>query len=78
MNPKLAKLIGDKTTNALASPPGNEHSRSTIIWSDVKTWWTLLNDTFQKWSGDKAPRLGAALSYYTVFSLWLHARRRAS
>lgn len=69
MNPKLAKIIGDKNTNVLASPLGNEHSRSTIKWSDVKTWWTLLNDTFQKWSGDKAPRLGAALSYYTVFSL---------
>ena len=33
------------------------------------TWWTLLKEAFEKWSADKAPRLGAALSYYTVFSL---------
>jgi membrane protein len=69
MNPKLAKIIGDKNTHALASPQDRAHSESKIKWSDLKTWWTLLKDTFQKWSTDKAPRLGAALSYYTVFSL---------
>ncbi|MBF0408448.1 MAG: YihY/virulence factor BrkB family protein [Candidatus Riflebacteria bacterium] len=31
--------------------------------------WSLLNQTFVKWYEDKAPRLGAALAYYTVFSL---------
>ena len=31
--------------------------------------FTLLKQTYQKWSEDKAPRLGAALAYYTVFSL---------
>jgi membrane protein len=29
----------------------------------------LLKQTFQEWLGDKAPQLGAALAYYTVFSL---------
>ncbi len=29
----------------------------------------LLKETFQAWSDDKAPKMGAALSYYTVFSL---------
>jgi membrane protein len=29
----------------------------------------LVSQTFKEWSDDKAPRLGAALSYYTVFSL---------
>ena len=29
----------------------------------------LLKRTFQEWVGDKAPQLGAALAYYTVFSL---------
>jgi len=29
----------------------------------------LLKETFSKWYGDNAPRLGAALAYYTVFSL---------
>ncbi len=29
----------------------------------------ILKDTFTQWSDDKAPQLGAALAYYTVFSL---------
>lgn len=29
----------------------------------------LLKETFSQWSEDKAPRLGAALAYYTVVSL---------
>ena len=31
--------------------------------------WQLLKRTFYKWNADHAPALGAALSYYTVFSL---------
>src|SRR5688500_3311603 len=31
--------------------------------------WALLKETFAAWSEDKVPRLGAALAYYTVFSL---------
>lgn len=30
---------------------------------------TLLKTTFNEWTEDKAPQLGAALAYYTVFSL---------
>ena len=29
----------------------------------------LLKATFRHWLEDKAPQLGAALAYYTVFSL---------
>lgn len=29
----------------------------------------LFKQTYQEWNEDKAPRLGAALSYYTVFSI---------
>ena len=35
----------------------------------IKAVWYLLSTTFTGWSEDKAPRLGAALAYYTVFSL---------
>ncbi len=39
----------------------------------MKKWasegWRLLRDTYQEWSDDKVPRLAAALSYYTIFSL---------
>jgi len=31
--------------------------------------WPVIKQTFSEWSSDKAPRLGAALSYYTVFSI---------
>jgi membrane protein len=35
----------------------------------VDTASSLLKQTFQEWLQDKAPQLGAALAYYTVFSL---------
>jgi membrane protein len=35
----------------------------------VRAVATLLRDAYYEWSDDKAPRLGAALSYYTVFSV---------
>lgn len=35
----------------------------------LKKAWALIRETFQDWSEDKAPRLAAALAYYTVFSL---------
>jgi membrane protein len=31
--------------------------------------WSLLGETFFEWYADRAPRLGAALAYYTVFAL---------
>src|SRR5690348_14144359 len=38
------------------------------LWSG-RGFWNLLTTTASKWSDDKAPRLGAALAYYTVFSI---------
>jgi len=37
--------------------------------SIVGTTWKLLKRTAEEWLNDKAPQLGAALAYYTVFSL---------
>ena len=34
-----------------------------------KNLWGLFVQTFNEWLEDKAPQLGAALAYYTVFSL---------
>lgn len=31
--------------------------------------FSMLKETVKEWSADKAPRLGAALAYYTVFSI---------
>ena len=35
----------------------------------LKTWWTLVKTSISSWLDDYAPSMGAALSYYTVFSL---------
>jgi membrane protein len=34
-----------------------------------RAWWSLLRETATDWINDHAPRLGAALAYYTVFSI---------
>ena len=31
--------------------------------------WSLFGETFSEWNTDRAPRLGAALAFYTVFAL---------
>ena len=35
----------------------------------VRRYLSLLKDTFKSWQAHKAERLGAALAYYTIFSL---------
>ena len=35
----------------------------------LKTAWRLLKDTAKAWQAHRASRLGAALAFYTVFSL---------
>ena len=40
-----------------------------ILSMNLRAVLALLKETFSEWYGDNAPRLGAALAYYTVFSL---------
>lgn len=35
----------------------------------MSAWWKLLQETVSRWSEHKDARLGAALAYYSVFSL---------
>lgn len=35
----------------------------------MKTAWLLIKETFREWQADKVPRLGAALAYYSLFSI---------
>jgi uncharacterized BrkB/YihY/UPF0761 family membrane protein len=37
----------------------------------LKATWQLIKQTLSSWSDDKGARMGAALSYYTAFSLAL-------
>jgi membrane protein len=36
---------------------------------DLDMWWTVLKEAATKWSSHKDARQGAALAYYSVFSL---------
>lgn len=36
---------------------------------NIKVLWELLKESAVEWDKDKCPRLGAAISYYTLFSL---------
>jgi len=42
------------------------NGRARFTWGAI---FPLLKQTFNEWFEDKAPQLGAALAYYTVFSL---------
>jgi membrane protein len=35
----------------------------------IKSIWDLIKDAFSSWNDDYAPSMGAALAYYTVFSI---------
>ena len=35
----------------------------------LKSWFSLLKETVSSWSDDYAPSMGAALAYYTLFSI---------
>ena len=35
----------------------------------MKTFLSLLHETFRQWNVHRVPKMGAALSFYTVFSL---------
>jgi membrane protein len=38
-------------------------------WCNARALWALVRDSGTAWSEDRAPRKGAALAYYTAFSL---------
>jgi membrane protein len=58
--PWLSKAPGtSETITNYQSPP---HSR-------IQTIFGLFKESFRRWSDDSAPRMAAALSYYTAFSM---------
>lgn len=53
-----------------ASTPRHAESRDhRSPWTNPAALWGLLKTAGSEWMSDKAPRLGAALAYYTVFSV---------
>src|SRR4051812_31703136 len=61
-NPKQPKPPGASKT---AKPKEAKRGFSLA----PKNLWALLKDSAAAWSDDKASRLAAALSYYTIFSI---------
>ena len=53
----------------LAHPLSSGIDRSPPPRLTPRVVWSLLAETVFEWSEDRAPRLGAALAFYTVFAL---------
>src|SRR5690349_14152277 len=51
--------------NSERSPSSSQQKEAL----STRSWWSLVKQTFRDWTDDKAPRLGAALAYYSIFSL---------
>jgi membrane protein len=61
--------VGSNADNA--DHPARPPAKPEPIWSlaKPKVWWSLIRDTASAWMAHKAAKLGAALAYYSVFSL---------
>jgi membrane protein len=53
----------------LAIPMTTSPASPTLRHPDWRAWLNLIRDAVQAWIGDFAPSMGAALSYYTIFSI---------
>ncbi len=49
--------------------PGSSSNHGDGRFPGPAQWWQLVKDAFSAWQEDYAPSMGAALSYYTVFSM---------
>jgi membrane protein len=47
----------------------NHSAGRTGLLGGLREAWIMLRETFSAWAGDYAPSMGAALAYYTVFSI---------
>jgi hypothetical protein len=56
-------------TRALHDDSGIDEKPIPPIRRGLPKAWQLIKSTYTKWHEDHAPALGAALSYYTLFSL---------
>ena len=53
----------EKYSDQRADPPGDQRA------DPPATWWGLVKQVANSWSDDYVPSMGAALAYYTLFSL---------
>jgi len=53
----------------LPPPPSSSTGSPTGFPLRPGAWWTLIKDAFAGWWDDRALSMGAAIAYYTIFSL---------
>src|SRR4029078_10243808 len=63
----LCKRTGGTRLAARASRFTSEDAKHTAM--KLKGIWGLFTEAIKSWSADYAPSMGAALSYYTLFSI---------
>jgi membrane protein len=67
------KISGETKSQTITGPPQRRQQREGGQTQTRKSFATraldLLKSTAKEWSRDKCPQLGAALAYYTIFSL---------
>src|SRR5688500_4011820 len=75
--PLLGMLVGAKTAKpdprsfpvVIAKPKDDTKTTAAAKRGFVGRQWDLVKQAFKAWRDDYAPSMGAALSYYTLFSL---------
>jgi membrane protein len=67
--PKISSETKSETIIAPQSGQQSGQGQTQIRKSSVARVLDLLKSTAKEWSRDKCPQLGAALAYYTIFSL---------
>lgn len=68
-NPKHTPAARPAAPGGTGQGLTNEARPHLVTTAAPKNFWSLLRATYDEWSSDKAPRMGAALAYYTIFSL---------
>ncbi len=67
--PGLAPAVTTADNTARDASAGAKTSMQQASRWSAKQWWALIKASLSAWIDDYAPSMGAALSYYTVFSL---------
>ena len=64
----MTELASTDLSTDAAGPAAKESLQQASHWSAAQ-WWGMVKASLKAWLDDYAPSMGAALSYYTVFSL---------
>ena len=64
----MTDISSSDNTPQAASVAAKNTLQQASHWS-AALWWDMIKTSFAAWIDDYAPSMGAALSYYTVFSL---------